>query len=70
MKYFIPYEPYQLQWHLVNNCFNALSDAAIDGIIQICMKVNAGEMELTEQITEDMTVEQMLSDLKIDVEQA
>jgi hypothetical protein len=69
MSNIIPYNSEQLRYHLANNVQPYLNHTAIEAIVKICGKVNAGEMSLDDQIAPNMnepcTVAEMIEDLKI-----
>lgn len=63
----IPYNADQLRYHLANNVQPYLNYTAIEAIIKVCDKVNAGELSLDDIIAPhtDCTVAEMIEDLKL-----
>lgn len=64
----IPYTSKELTWHLQNNVMPKLNAPTIEKIVEQCVLVNMGEMSLSDEIAPgaNVTVEEMLTDLKID----
>lgn len=58
----------QLEWHLRNNILPALGEAAVNGILELCARFNAEEIDLydTDPLT-GLEVCEIFSDLQIDV---
>ena len=58
----------EIRWHLGANVFPPLSDKAIEGVLDLCRRLNAGEIgyEDIDQVT-TLPVWDILEDLKIEV---
>lgn len=65
MKAIINYTPEALRWHLTNNVIG-LTHKTVESIIDACNRVNNGELGIDDDISEGVTVSEMLADLQID----